>query len=298
MQTALLARHGPIKVLWRSYERQLRRRPLMVQMATTACLWAAGDALAQRHAEGRTELDWRRLLLTSAFGGGVIGPLGHWWYSSLDVLCARFGAPGSAAFLLGKLLVDNVVYNSLNISAFFAFGSGVLDGNGPSAFFSKMRSEFLPTFAAESSVWPPYMALIFTRVPLQHQLLAVNMGTIFDVCFLSWVQNQEGGLLGALNNMRQAQQKKAAAALAAAGGKKGAAETMRHARHKRGVNLVAPVRRTVNVRTRAVAKSAAAQQEGGDGTEPWAPFNGVSDSVVFVNSYVGLDASCTALEDA
>lgn len=134
-----------LRGLWRAYERLLSAKPIPTQMATSAVLWCAGDALAQltAHVEasvygsnhnapststsslqpqrepqqhvgkqpatapphappsqsinqqqqqqqqpGSTPadqhqqqfvLDRRRIALTSAFGAGFIGPVGHVW---------------------------------------------------------------------------------------------------------------------------------------------------------------------------------------------------------------------------
>lgn len=54
-----------------------------------------------------------------------------------------------------------------------------------------MREEFVPTMLAEAMVWPPYMAFVFSRVPVKHQLLAVNIATLFDVCFLSCMRTKD-----------------------------------------------------------------------------------------------------------
>ncbi|MEW5298347.1 MAG: hypothetical protein WDW38_000920 [Sanguina aurantia] len=161
-------------------------------MTTSALLWGAGDAIGQRLAEPhKPGVDCRRAALTAAFGGGFIGPIGHVWYASLDTLCARFGAPGTLRLMVAKVIADNIIYGSLYIAAFFAFGVTVIDRQGMSEFVARMRSDFLPTMLAELAVWPPYMALIFSKVPVPHQLLATNFMTLFDVAFLSYISTQD-----------------------------------------------------------------------------------------------------------
>jgi protein Mpv17 len=66
--------------VWRSYENQLKKRPVPVQMTTSAVLWAVGDVLAQRVAEQRPKVDKQRVLQTAGFGAGFMGPVGHYWY--------------------------------------------------------------------------------------------------------------------------------------------------------------------------------------------------------------------------
>lgn len=43
-----------------------------------------------------------------------------------------------------------------------------------------MRVDFLPTLTAEISVWPIVQSVNFSVVPLQHQLLVINVFTIMD----------------------------------------------------------------------------------------------------------------------
>ncbi|PNH07346.1 Protein SYM1 [Tetrabaena socialis] len=89
-----------------------------------------------------------------------------------------------------NVTVDNLLYSPIYVLAFFAYGCMAIDGLGPAAFAAKMKEEFLPTMVTEALMWPPYMAAVFSRVPVKHQLLAVNVATLFDVCFLSWVRTK------------------------------------------------------------------------------------------------------------
>ena len=39
---------------------------------------------------------------------------------------------------------------------------------------------------AECCIWPMYQTLNFARVPVQHQLLVCNLGSLLDSRFLCW----------------------------------------------------------------------------------------------------------------
>lgn len=54
-----------------------------------------------------------------------------------------------------------------------------------------MEVDFLPSLAAEVCVWPFFQALSFWKIPVKHQLLAVNMFAVFDAAFLSWARNSD-----------------------------------------------------------------------------------------------------------
>ncbi|KXZ54269.1 hypothetical protein GPECTOR_5g358 [Gonium pectorale] len=179
--------------IWGAYERQLSRRPVLTQCATSALLWAAGDVLAQRVAEQRraSEVDGRRVACTAAFGAVFMGPVGHFWYHSLDAVCARLLGAGSPAFLGAKVLADTMIMGPLYVVAFYAWGCALIDRSGLEGFKAKITQDFLPTFTAELAVWPLFQMFNFSRIPVEHQLLAVNGMTLIDACFLSWARSQD-----------------------------------------------------------------------------------------------------------
>ncbi|KXZ54268.1 hypothetical protein GPECTOR_5g357 [Gonium pectorale] len=178
---------------WNAYETQLRKRPVLTQAMSSALLWGVGDGMAQRiERGGRGDVDARRVAMTAAFGGALIGPAGHCWYQLLEHLVLKLGLACSTKSMLLKVAVDNLLYSPCYVFVFFAYGCLAIDGLSREAFTAKLRSEFVPTMLAEALVWPPYMAAVFSRVPVQHQLLAVNIATLFDVCFLSWARTRNG----------------------------------------------------------------------------------------------------------
>jgi len=66
----------------------------------------------------------------------------------------------------------------------------MIDNSGFDGFKKKIAKDFLPTYAAEMCIWPPFQAFNFTRIPVEHHLLAVNLMTVLDVSFLSWARCQ------------------------------------------------------------------------------------------------------------
>ena len=229
-----LSMRNPLRALWSAYERQLQRRPVLTQMTTSAVLWGFGDLAAQRleryereqkaaaaaaaaAASGKRkrgaaaapppaaddeQTDWRRALLTAAYGGTFVGPVGEFWYKGLDAACARVFASGSPQFIALKVLLDTAVMGPFYVSTFFAFGCAFIDGGGwrekLASFKQKMRTDFVPTLALEMSLWPVVQSFNFWRVPVQHQLLVVNSATIVDAAFMSWARNQDDWLGAAL----------------------------------------------------------------------------------------------------
>lgn len=141
--------------------------------------------------DSKMKLDKRRVLLTAAYGAAFVGPVGHAWYKWLDSAAARFFPPGSPAFIGAKVVVDTAVLGPFYVLTYFAFGSAFIDQAGWKDFETKMRVDFLPTLTAEIAFWPVFQAVNFSRVPLQHQLLAVNCMTMLDAAFMSWARSQD-----------------------------------------------------------------------------------------------------------
>ena len=50
----------------------------------------------------------------------------------------------------------------------------------------KLRSDFLTAYLAELAFWPAFQAVNFWKVPVRHQLLAVNLACLVDATFLCW----------------------------------------------------------------------------------------------------------------
>jgi protein Mpv17 len=228
MQRPISNMGNPFRQLWSAYERQLQRRPVLTQMTTSALMWGMGDLMAQKleryerrhnhrggtatnkpssagkpsggHGHGGKKggggdspdaVDWRRALLTCAYGAIFVGPVGHFWYLGLDNACARLFARGSAQFIALKVAVDTAIMGPFYVSTFFGFGCAFIDGSGMAEFKKKMATDFIPTLALEVSVWPFIQSVNFWKVPVQHQLLVVNGATVMDAAFMSWARNQE-----------------------------------------------------------------------------------------------------------
>lgn len=50
----------------------------------------------------------------------------------------------------------------------------------------KCSKDFWPTLLVEMLVWPPFQVANFAKVPLRHQLVVMNGGTIMDSAFICW----------------------------------------------------------------------------------------------------------------
>ncbi|KAL3161885.1 hypothetical protein ABBQ38_008974 [Trebouxia sp. C0009 RCD-2024] len=186
-----------LRQCWHAYERSLQKHPIRTQALMTATLWAAGDFLAQRsQCLGRKEkrkYNYRRTAFTAAYGGALMGPLGHFWYQKLDQVVSSWLQPSTTAFIAAKVAADTLIYTPFNVGLFFTWIT-VVEGGTWTEVCHKLQQDFWPTMGAEVAVWPAYQAVNFARVPVHHQLLMCSVGTLFDSTFLCWVHDHHDWL--------------------------------------------------------------------------------------------------------
>ena len=134
--------------------------------------------------------DVRRGALVTAYGGLFVGPLGHGWYELLDKVARRYWAPGSVRCIAAKIAADTICFGPVHVASFFGL-MGLAAGESRTTVETRFREKFWPTLLAESVAWPAVQAINFWRVPVQHQLLVVNVVSLADCTFLSWVKHQQ-----------------------------------------------------------------------------------------------------------
>ena len=128
----------------------------------------------------------RHLAASALYGAAVVGPLGHAWYRWLDAFVSARFVRGSAKFVVSKVLLDEVVFGPVHVAGFFATVVVVAEGGGLPEIAKKVKRDFVSTYAAEFAFWPAFQAVNFWRVPVRHQLLAVNLACLLDATFLCW----------------------------------------------------------------------------------------------------------------
>nr|GMD86660.1 PXMP2/4 family protein 2 isoform X2 [Ipomoea batatas] len=189
----------------RSLENCMAERPLETQVISSGILWAIADVVAQSISISTAKkrllisgsnkeltMDRKRVGITCMYGIGFFGPLGHFWYKGLDqFIKLRFRLqPNSLQFLATKVAVDILVFGPLNLLLFFTY-MGFSMGKSASQVKETIKRDFLPALALEGSVWPLAQAVNFRYVPVQYQLLYVNVFSLLDSAFLSWLEQQQ-----------------------------------------------------------------------------------------------------------
>ncbi|XP_024520294.1 protein SYM1 isoform X2 [Selaginella moellendorffii] len=234
---------------WSWYQGQLAAKPVRTQIVTSGILWAVGDMVAQsvsasvekrQHksvisppplphglpsaftiiaidpqvepgpGKDKDGLNWKRVGISSMFGVGFVGPVGHFWFvwsSAMAVLafpsfslCRYEGLehlvhnklrlrPKSLRFLATKLAADALIFGPIHLVAFFTY-SGLAAGKRWEVVRQELGRDFIPAFLTEGAVWPVVQVVNFRFVPVQHQLLYVNFFCLLDSAFLSWFKHQ------------------------------------------------------------------------------------------------------------
>ncbi|CAN1120088.1 Protein Mpv17 [Linum perenne] len=179
--------------LWNWYSNCLSSHPMKTQVISSGVLWGLGDIGAQYVTHSTAvKISWKRVAITSAFGFGFVGPVGHIWYENLDKLI-KFRlklAPKSVRFVAAKVAADSIIFGPLDLLLFFSY-MGFSTGKNAAQVKEDVKRDFLPSLMLEGGIWPIVQVANFRYVPVQYQLLYVNLFCLLDSAFLSWVEQQK-----------------------------------------------------------------------------------------------------------
>ena len=85
------------------------------------------------------------------------------------------------------------MFGPLHVASFFSYMT-IVQGGSWQDVKDKLQRDFWSAYLAELAVWPAFQTFNFSKVPVRHQLLMVNLGCLGDATFLCWVKNQEDWL--------------------------------------------------------------------------------------------------------
>ncbi|XP_042002509.1 protein sym1-like [Salvia splendens] len=192
--------------LWNWYQYYLSKYPFRTEMVSSGIIWGIGDMAAQTithttakkrndEEKERFHINWKRVAKTSLFGIGFVGPVGHLWYDWLDsFIRLRLKLhPRSFCFIAMKVALDVTIFGPMDLLLFFTY-MGFTSGKSVSQVAEELRRDFIPAVILEGTMWPFVQIANFRFVPVEYQLLYVNIFCLLDSCFLSWVEQQEEAL--------------------------------------------------------------------------------------------------------
>ncbi|EOY30776.1 Peroxisomal membrane 22 kDa family protein isoform 1 [Theobroma cacao] len=248
--------------MWKWYQSCLSLHPVKTQVISSGFLWGFGDIAAQyiTHSTAKKRLqykvspkgnrttqciaysiffsqfelnsfdeeqefkvNWKRVAITSMFGFGFVGPVGHFWYILLPCsfpvvlgvgrafdrysrfllrLKNRYEGldkfikmrlhlrPKSARFVATKVAMDGLIFGPFDLFVFFTY-MGFSTGKSVAQVKEDVMRDFLPALILEGGVWPIVQVANFRYVPVRYQLLYVNIFCLLDSAFLSWIEQQK-----------------------------------------------------------------------------------------------------------
>lgn len=194
--------------VWRWYQNCLSVHPVRTQVISSAILWGVGDITAQyithsaaaktknrlqlSDADAKLMINWNRVAVTSMFGFGFVGPLGHFWYEGLDkfIRLKLQLMPTSARAVATKVAMDGMIFGPIHLFVFFTY-MGLCAGKTIPQVKEDLKKNFFPALILEGGVWPVVQVFNFRYVPVKYQLLYVNLFCLLDSAFLSWLEQQK-----------------------------------------------------------------------------------------------------------
>ncbi|CAN0826288.1 Protein sym-1 [Linum grandiflorum] len=159
--------------VWKWFQHCLALHPVKTQMLSSGLIWGAGDIAAQSINNYTAEK-----------------PLVFQRYEGLDrFMRSQLFQPNSLRFVGVKVAIDGFLFGPLDLLLFFTY-MGIVAGKSVPQIREEVRRDFLPAFMMEGGVWPIVQVINFRFVPVQYQLLYVNLFCFLDSCFLSWLEQQ------------------------------------------------------------------------------------------------------------
>ncbi|XWS72030.1 hypothetical protein CRYUN_Cryun02cG0005700 [Craigia yunnanensis] len=154
--------------IWKWYQSCLSLHPVKTQVISSGFLWGIGDVAAQyithstakkrlqyKDAEQEFKINWKRVAITSMFGFGFVGPVGHFWYEGLDrfIKLRLQLRPKSVKFVATKVAMDGLIFGPFDLFVFFTY-MGFSTGKSVAQVKEDVKRDFLPALILEGGVWP------------------------------------------------------------------------------------------------------------------------------------------------
>lgn len=180
------------------YQRRLKTHPKITNAIMTGFLFGTGDFIAQvffpdpynKHPNQTFGMNYdvMRTLRGVFYGSCVFSFIGDKWYKILN----KIHIPGNSNYpfinkskdAVARMAVDQLIWAPVGIPLYY-FVMSILEMNPLSQTKKKLEENWWPTLRANWMVWPTFQVVNLGFVPVQHQLLGVNVISIAWNTYLS-----------------------------------------------------------------------------------------------------------------
>lgn len=173
-----------LKIVKSSYKSAIRKFPIASQAVQASLLMGVGDVIAQHAVEKvpLNSLNFRRTAEFSALGLFLVGPTLRFWYGRLDKLVS----PKQVAWKVAvkKASLDQFVFAPAFIVVFTSSIS-FMQGMNTESVVERLKAEYTTILKTNYVIWPTAQLINFALVPLNYQVLFVQMVAIIWNTYLS-----------------------------------------------------------------------------------------------------------------
>ncbi|KAH3673561.1 hypothetical protein WICMUC_003668 [Wickerhamomyces mucosus] len=171
---------------FRLYQDSLIRRPFLTNALTTGFLFGSGDVFAQlifpSQSGKSARYDYGRTIRSVIYGGCIFSFIGDKWYKFLS---KNIVASTPTKTNLLKMTIDQLCFAPIGIPLYYTMMS-ILELRPIEEIKTKLKDNWWSTLTVNWMVWPFFQFLNFNYIPVRHNLLSVNVFSIFWNTFLSY----------------------------------------------------------------------------------------------------------------
>ena len=155
--------------------------PINVGVSIGCCTCA--EVIEQKFIERKEKLNFRRIF---SFGccGFLSGFTGTFWYLwSGKRIVGKYK-------VLKQLLMYQLVFTPYEYMQFY-LSVGLIEGESLREVIKEIKSKFLITYLMDWIVFPPFMAINFTLIPLRYRFVYDNSIQLMWCVFLSFLKHHD-----------------------------------------------------------------------------------------------------------
>ncbi|MCL4124989.1 UNVERIFIED_CONTAM: hypothetical protein GTU68_005128 [Idotea baltica] len=167
--------------------RAIQRYPILIQSFQAGTLMGSGDVISQIFIERKQvqNFDWIRPIRFFGIGFVVVAPTLRVWYSFLD---KKFGSKSKLG-VLKKVAVDQLVFAPCFLGLFLTV-VGVTQKKTVQEIQTQIKNDYKDIILTNWTVWPAVQVCNFSFVPLQHQVLVVQIFALLWNTYMAWKTNR------------------------------------------------------------------------------------------------------------